>query len=94
MTVGFVGVHYPQPALVDDFVKRVNVVVEVLRSVPECLAADCWVTDDGGAVVSTARFASDDALKSAFAAAAGAGADFAFDERERQPRQVFKLNLR
>lgn len=94
MTVGFVGVHYPQPTQVGDFVERVHVVVEALRSTPGCLDAECWITEDGEAVVSTAHFASEDAYAASFAAAMNAGVDVAFDERERLPRQVFKLSPR
>lgn len=94
MTVGFVGVHYPQPEHFDDFIARVDQAVEVLQATPGCLSAACWVTDDGDAVVSTARFESDEALTASFAAAVEAGVDFAYDERERLPRQVLTLRPR
>ena len=55
MTVGFVAAHYPQPMHFDEFVARVHQVAGVLRSTPGCLSAECWVTADGDAVVSTAR---------------------------------------
>ncbi|MER0485032.1 antibiotic biosynthesis monooxygenase [Streptomyces sp. Edi2] len=94
MTVGFVGIHYPHPTHFDDFIARVNQAVEVLRTTPGCLSAACWVTDDDDAVVSTAQFASDEALMASFAAAGAAGVDFAYDERERLPRQVLTLRPR
>ncbi|MFF8785163.1 antibiotic biosynthesis monooxygenase [Streptomyces sp. NPDC015125] len=94
MTVGFVGIHYPHPTHFDDFIARVNQAVEVLRTTPGCLSAACWVTADDDAVVSTAQFASDEALMASFAAAGEAGVDFAYDERERLPRQVLTLRPR
>ncbi|MEU9000173.1 antibiotic biosynthesis monooxygenase [Streptomyces caniferus] len=91
MTVGFVGVHYPHPTHFDDFIARVQHAVDVLRTTPSCLSAACWVTAEGESVVSTAQFASDEALAASFAAAHEAGVDFAYDERERLPRQVLTL---
>jgi quinol monooxygenase YgiN len=94
MTVGFVGIHYPQSAHFEDFVGRVQQAVEVLRAAPGCLSVACWVTAEGDAVVSTAQFESDEALAASFAAAGEAGVDFAYDERERAPRQVLTLRPR
>ncbi|MGI5262134.1 antibiotic biosynthesis monooxygenase [Streptomyces angustmyceticus] len=91
MTVGFVGVHYPHPTHFDDFITRVHHAVDVLRTTPGCLSAACWVTGEGDAVVSTAQFASDEALAASFAVAQEAGVDFSYDERERLPRQVLTL---
>jgi heme-degrading monooxygenase HmoA len=91
MTVGFVAAHYPQPTHFDKFVARVQQVAEVLRSTPGCLSAECWVTISGDAVVSTAQWESDEAFTASFAAVRDAGMDVTFDERERQPRQIFKL---
>lgn len=92
MTVGFVAAHYPQPTHFDEFVARVHKVAEVLRSTPGCLSAECWVTADGDAVVSIAQFESDKAYAASFAAVRDADVDVMFDERERRPRQIFKLN--
>jgi quinol monooxygenase YgiN len=91
MTIGFVAVHYPEPTRFDEFVARVRQVAEALRLTPGCLSAECWVTIDGDAVVSTAQWESDEAFAASFAAARDAGVDVTFDERERRPRQVFKL---
>lgn len=90
MTVRFVAVHYPEPAHLEEFVARVRQVGEVLRSTPGCLSAEHWATDDGDAVLSTGHFESDEAFAAGFAAVRASGADIAFDQRERRPRQVFK----
>ncbi|MFI1161163.1 antibiotic biosynthesis monooxygenase [Streptomyces sioyaensis] len=94
MTVGFVGIHYPQATHFEDFIDRVQQAVEVLRTAPGCLSAACWVTAEWDAVVSTAQFTSDEALAASFAAAGEAGVDFAYDGRERAPRQVLTLRPR
>ncbi|WP_062989367.1 antibiotic biosynthesis monooxygenase family protein [Nocardia anaemiae] len=95
MTVGFVAFHYPRPEDFDDFVNRVRNVAAVLRSVPGCLSADCWVSTDGDdAVVSTGQWESDEAFAASFATVAAADVDVTFDERERRPRQIFKLASR
>ncbi|MFI6772688.1 antibiotic biosynthesis monooxygenase [Nocardia sp. NPDC050412] len=95
MTVGFVAFHYPRPEDFDDFVARVRKVGAVLRSVPGCLSADCWVTTDGGdAVVSTGQWEFDEAFAASFAAVAAADVDVTFDEREDRPRKIFELASR
>jgi heme-degrading monooxygenase HmoA len=91
MTVGFVAIHYPHASHREDFISRVHHVAGVLRSTPGCLGADCWVAVEGDAVVSTAQWESEEAEASSFAAAKAAGADFAFDEREVRPREIFRL---
>lgn len=92
MTVGMVGVHYPEPTHFDEFVARVQRVAEAFRSTPGCLSAQCWVTVDGEAVVSTVQWESDEAFAASFAAVTqDAGVDVVFDERERRPRQIFRL---
>ena len=91
MTVGFLAIHYPHASHRDEFIARVQHAVEVLRSTPGCLAADCWVAVTGDAVVSTAQFDSEGAQASSFATAKAAGVDFDYDERERRPREIFQL---
>jgi quinol monooxygenase YgiN len=91
MKVGFVAVHYPHTAHREAFIARVQSAAEVMRPTPGCLSADCWVTADGDAVVSTAQWESEDALASSFAIARAAGVDFDVDERESRPRQILRL---
>ncbi|KAB2340166.1 putative quinol monooxygenase [Actinomadura rudentiformis] len=91
MTVGLVGVHYPEPEYFDEFISRVHQAVETMSTTPGCLSAACWVTVDGGAIVTTGQWESEEALKASFAIAGAAGVDFAYDERERLPRDVFHL---
>lgn len=91
MTVGFLAIHYPRAAHRDQFISRVQHAVEVLRSTPGCLAADCWVGVTGDTVVSTAQWDSEGAQASSFATAKEAGVDFDYDERERRPREIFRL---
>jgi quinol monooxygenase YgiN len=91
MKVGFVAVHYPDSRHLDELIARVKRAVEVMRLTPGCLSADCWVTVDGDAVVSTGQWESDQARTASFATARDAGVDFTYDERDRRPRQIFRL---
>lgn len=90
MNVGLVGLHYPCVEHREDFVMRVQHAVEVIRSTPGCLAADCWVSA-AGAVVSTAQWETRKAMAASFTAAEAAGVDFAYDEREARPREIHHL---
>lgn len=94
MTVGFVAFHYPRPEYAEEFIGRVHKACEFVRSRPACRAAECWVTADGEAVVTTGRFESEEALKAAFAAARDSGVITECDEREHRPRQFFTLLAR
>jgi quinol monooxygenase YgiN len=91
MTVGLVAIHYPDPDHFAGFVARVQQAVEMMRHVPGCLAADCWVTATGEAVVSVAQWESEQTQAESFAVARAAGVDFAYNEREARPRQVLRL---
>ncbi|MER6946571.1 antibiotic biosynthesis monooxygenase [Nonomuraea sp. NPDC000554] len=94
MTVGLVAFHYPEPKLFDEFIARAQQAVEAIRVTPGCLSADCWVTNDGDAVVTTGQWESEDTYKASFVTAREAGVDFTYDERECRPRQVFTLHSR
>jgi quinol monooxygenase YgiN len=72
-------------------IARVHRAAEVMAATPGCLAADCWVSEDSQAVVTTGQWESEQALAAAFSAVRAAGVDFAYDERESRPREVFKL---
>ncbi|MEU7168121.1 hypothetical protein AB0A70_26325 [Streptomyces morookaense] len=91
MTVGFVAFHYPRPEYAEEFIGRVRKACAFVGSRPGGMAAECWVTADGEAVVTTGRFASEEALKAAFAAARDAGVITECDEREHRPREFFTL---
>ncbi|MEV7548081.1 antibiotic biosynthesis monooxygenase [Amycolatopsis sp. NPDC089917] len=91
MTVGFVATHYPHADHRDEFVARVQRVAGVLRSTPGCLAAECWVTADGGAVVSIARWESAAAQSASMQALVSADVDVTFDDREVRPREIVQL---
>jgi quinol monooxygenase YgiN len=91
MSIGFVAVHYPQPAHFQEFINRTMQAVQAIRPTPGCRSADYWVTAEGDAVVTTGRWDSAEALEASFAAAGAAGIDFAYDERECRPRQVLHL---
>jgi quinol monooxygenase YgiN len=91
VTVGFLAIHYPHPSHHDDFISRVQHAVEVLRSTPGCLSADCWLPETGESVVSTAQWESEAAQASSLAIAKAAGVDFDYDEREVRPREIFGL---
>jgi len=89
MEVGLVALHYPRPEYWDEMISRVHWAAEVIAATPGCLTVDCWVSDDGQAVVTTGQWESKDALRAGFAAVRAAGVDFDYDERESRPRQVF-----
>lgn len=90
MKIGMVAVHYPKDQYRQEFVGRVNAAAAAVGKAPGCLAADCWVTEDG-AVVSTAQWESEAAMRESFAAAEKAGVDFTFDDREDRPRNIMRL---
>jgi quinol monooxygenase YgiN len=91
MKVGLVALHYPRPEHRDEMISRVHRAAEVMMTAPGCLAVDCWVSDDGQAVVTTGQWESGQALMAGFAAVRTAGVDFDYDERESRPREVFQL---
>lgn len=91
MKVGLVAVHYPRPEHRGEMISRVRRAAEVMAATPGCLAAECWVSEDGQAVVTTGQWESEQALIAGFSAVQAAGVDFDYDEREYQPRKVLKL---
>jgi quinol monooxygenase YgiN len=91
MKVGLVALHYPRREHRDEMISRVRRAAEVIGATPGCLAVDCWVSDDGQAVVTTGQWESEQALTAGFAAVQAAGVDFDYDERESRPREVFRL---
>ena len=91
MKVGLVAFHYPYPEHWDQMISRVSRAADVMAATPGCLAADCWVSEDRRAVVTTGQWESQEALMSGFAAVRAAGVDFDYDERESRPREIFKL---
>ncbi len=91
MSVCMIAFHYPQPALFDDFVTRVERVAQAFRSSGRCVSAQCWATCDRDAVVSIVTWESDQARTSSMAALQRADVDVAFDEREIRPREIYNL---
>ena len=91
MKVGMVALHYPRREHRAEMILRVRQAADVMIATPGCLAADCWVSEDGQAVVTTGQWESEQALTAGFAAVQTAGVDFGYDERESRPRQIFKL---
>jgi quinol monooxygenase YgiN len=91
MKVGMVALPYPRPECRDEMISRVRQAADVMAATPGCLAVDCWVSEDGQAVVTTGQWESGQALTAGFAAVQTAGVDFGYDERESRRRQVFKL---
>jgi hypothetical protein len=91
MSVAIVAFHYPRPEHRAELVARVRQAAEVMRSVPGCLAADCWENSQTGAVVTTGVREDADARQAAFRSVAAAGVDFEYDEREARPRDVYSL---
>ena len=91
MKVGLVAFHYPSREFRDEMLRRVGQAAEFIASSPGCLEADCWLTEDGRAIVSTGQWESEEAYRASFAAARAAGIDFRYDEREVRPREIFRL---
>ncbi|BAU83981.1 hypothetical protein SLA_3067 [Streptomyces laurentii] len=91
MKVGMVAHHYPHPSHREEFVARVRRVAEVFRQAPGCLAADCWLSADGEAVVSTVQWESEEARDASLVSLGAAGVDVEFDEREVRPREIVPL---
>jgi quinol monooxygenase YgiN len=91
MKVGLVALHDPRAGHWDEMIARVHRAAEVMAAAPGCLAAECWVSEDHQAVVTTGQWESEQALLAGFAAVRAAGVDFDYDERESRPRQVFRL---
>lgn len=91
MKVGLVALHYPRLEHRDEMISRVRRAAEVMAAVPGCLAVDCWVSEDGQAVVTTGQWESEHALAAGFAAVRTAGVDFDYDERESRPRDTIRL---
>ncbi|ASU85382.1 hypothetical protein CDO52_23590 [Nocardiopsis gilva YIM 90087] len=91
MKVAMVASHYPHASYRDEFIARVQQVAEVFRQAPGCLSAECWVSADGEAVVSTVQWESEEARDASFAAVMAAGLDLDHDERESRPREIIQL---
>jgi quinol monooxygenase YgiN len=91
MKVGMVALHYPRHEHWDEMISRVRQAADVMAATPGCLAVDCWVSEDGQAVVTTGQWESEQALTAGFSAVQKADVDFSYDERESRPREVFKL---
>jgi Antibiotic biosynthesis monooxygenase len=90
MKVGLVALHYPRPEHRDEMISRVRRAAEIMAATPGCLAADCWVSEDHQAVVTTGQWECEGA-ESRVCAVRTAGVDFDYDKRESRPRQVFTL---
>jgi heme-degrading monooxygenase HmoA len=91
MQVGLVAFHYPRPAYRAQMISRVQRAAEFIEATPGCLGVDCWLTEDGTAIVTTGKWESEQTFAAGFAAARAAGVDFTYDEREARPREIFRL---
>ncbi|MEV5481432.1 MULTISPECIES: antibiotic biosynthesis monooxygenase [Streptomyces] len=92
MSFGFVAFHYPAPEHVEEFVRNCHQVAEATRRQPGFLSVGVWVTPDGGAVVTTGAFESEEA----FSAAAEVGREMGatpegLSDLEVRPREVHFL---
>jgi hypothetical protein len=70
---------------------RVQRACGFIEATPGCLAIDCWLTEDGAAIVSNGKWESTEALHAGFAAARAGGVDFSYDDREARPRAEYRL---
>ena len=82
---------HPKPAHHEEMVRRVADAAAVIRELAGCIDVDYWLDEASSAVVSTAKFDSKDDWLAAFDAVDAAGVDFAFDERELRPREIYNL---
>jgi quinol monooxygenase YgiN len=89
--VGLVAFHYPRPEYAEEMLRRVRQAVKAIKAAPGCLGADCWLTDDGIAIVTTGQWESRRALNAGFAAARAAGLDFSYSKHEAWPREIHHL---
>ena len=91
MAFRIIAFHYPKPEYYDEMVRRIARAAEVTAGVAGCIDVDYWREESSGAVVSTAKFASEEDWREALEAIATAGVDFAYDEREATAREVYNL---
>lgn len=80
--------HYPMPEHRAEMVERIKRAVDVMTTCPGFVAADCWLEQDGDAVVAIGTFESKRHWLDAMRVVAESDVDFDFDERERAPRRV------
>jgi len=92
MSIGLVAFHYPKPEFRDEMIRRVHAAARALVEVPGCLDVHCWETVETGAMVTSGTWESNEARQAGFAAAAKAGVDFAYDDRQLRPWDVFHLS--
>jgi heme-degrading monooxygenase HmoA len=92
MQVGLVAFHYPRSEFRGEMMTRIRQAAEVIEAMPGCLGVDCWLGEDGTAIVTTGKWESKQAFIAGFAAARDAGVDFTYDEREARPREIFRLS--
>jgi hypothetical protein len=88
MAVHVLAFHYPAPEHRTEMVERIKRAVDVMRDNPGFVDANCWLEEDGDAVVATGTFESKEQWLQAMRTVADAGIDFDYDERELKPRQV------
>ncbi|WP_166347366.1 antibiotic biosynthesis monooxygenase [Phytoactinopolyspora limicola] len=89
MSFGFIAFHYPAPQHLDEFVAGCNKVADAARRQSGFESVGVWVTTDGGAVVTTGAFESEEAFQAA-AALAGEmdAAPDGISDLEVKPREV------
>jgi len=92
VSVGLVAFHYPKPEYRGELVRRVRHPAELMATIPGCLDVGCGQDEATGAVATTGKWESKDALMAAFEAVAAANVDFDYDDRESRPRDVFNLS--
>jgi quinol monooxygenase YgiN len=91
MHVGMIAFHYPKAQHRDEMIQRVMQAAVVMTAVPGCLAVDCWNDPASGAVVTTGKWVSKEALEASFHAVRAAGVDIDYDDREARARDIFSL---
>ena len=91
MAFAVVAFHYPKPEHRQELIRRLAAAVEVMATAEGCVDVAYWAERESGALVATATFTSEDGWSRALEAVLAAEVDFAYDERESQPRDVYFL---
>jgi quinol monooxygenase YgiN len=91
MAFGVVSLHYPKPEHRDELVRRLAAAADVMAATEGCVDVAYWEERETRALVSTGTFTSEDAWNRAVQAVLAAKVDFAYDQREARPRDVYFL---
>jgi hypothetical protein len=90
MSFRLVAFHYPREEHRQDLLQRLNRAAEIMKRAPGCIDVEVWKEVRSGALVTTAKFESQETCMTALQTTAKA-TDIQFDEREERAREVYNL---